>query len=166
MHRELLRVAKFAVASGLGFLVSEIVVTIGLIILYDKIEIPSIAFSSATLVELDALAFGLGATVAFAINDRVTVDGQGGDGRRLSGSPLVRWCKYQASSLLGNLAIIAVQLALLATTSLSPIFGSVVGALVSYPFTYLIAMHFVWGASPLRGVQRAPKKPHPQTGQR
>ncbi|MDA4115619.1 MAG: hypothetical protein OK442_03570 [Thaumarchaeota archaeon] len=51
---------------------------------------------------------------------------------------------------MGNVLIVAVQLTLLATISLSPVFGSVVGAVVSYPVTYAVSMHFVWGIHPLR----------------
>jgi hypothetical protein len=62
----------------------------------------------------------------------------------------VRLCRYQLASLLGNVLIVGVQFALLATISLSPVFGSVVGAIVSYPLTYAVSMRFVWRVHPLR----------------
>ena len=95
------------------------------------------------------LAFGVGVTAAFVINERVTVRARG-DGRA---GWLARWGKYQLASLLGNVLIVAVQLALLAAVSLSPVFGSIVGAVVSYPVTYAVSMHFVWGIHPLHDEQ-------------
>ncbi|HVB12096.1 MAG TPA: hypothetical protein VNE86_03110, partial [Nitrososphaerales archaeon] len=60
----------------------------------------------------------------------------------------VRWYKYQLAALLGNVVIVLVQLALLATISLSPVIGNVIGAVVSYPVTYFVSMRFVWGVRP------------------
>ena len=145
-----LRIAKFAVASGIGFLVAEVILVLGVIVFYRTIDVPSAAYSSPTILGLNALAFGTGVTVAFVINEGVTVRGQSEKRRRGWASWLVRWCKYQLASLLGNVVIVGVQLALLATVSLSPVFGNVAGAIVSYPVTYLVSMHFVWGLHPFR----------------
>ena len=145
-RRGILRVAKFALASGAGFLIAEAVLIAGVFALYHTTRVPDVASASLAILGLDALAFGVGVTAAFVINERVTVKAHA-DGR---GGWLARWTKYQLASLLGNVLIIAIQLALLATISLSPVFGSVVGAVVSYPMTYAVSMHFVWGVHPLR----------------
>jgi len=145
------RVVKFAVASGIGFLIAEGILVLGVVAFYHDTKVPSVAFSSPSLLGLDALAFGVGVTAAFLINERVTVVGQGAERRRGRVSWLVRLCKYQLASLVGNVVIVAVQLALLATVSLSPVYGSVVGAVVSYPVTYAVSMYFVWKVHPLRG---------------
>lgn len=144
------RIAKFALASGIGFLIAEAIVILGVVAFYHSTQVPSLAYSSPALLGLDALAFGAGATAAFIINERVTVRGQGEGARRGVASWIVRLCKYQLASLLGNVLIVGVQLALLATISLSPVFGSVVGAVVTYPVTYAVSMRFVWKVSPLR----------------
>lgn len=140
----LFRVAKFAVASGVGFMVAEAILLLGVLDLYHTIAVPSISSSSPVILGLDALAFGTGVTAAFVLNERVTVKGRGEERRKGRANWLMRWGKYQLASLLGNILIVGVQLALLATVSLSPVFGSVVGAVATYPVTYAVSMHFVW----------------------
>jgi len=138
------RVAKFALASGIGFLIAEAILVLGVVLFYHGIGVPSLASSSTAVLGLDALAFGVGVTAAFVINERVTVRGTGEERRRGKANWLVRWGKYQLTSLLGNVLIVLIQLVLLATVSLSPVYGSVVGAVVTYPVTYVISMRFVW----------------------
>lgn len=145
----ILRVVKFAIASGLGFLVAEAILVLGVLAFYHTTKVPSLDFSSADLLGLDALAFGVGVAAAFIINERVTVRDLGEQRRTGRASWIVRLCKYELSSLLGNIIIVGVQLAVLATASLSPVFGSVVGAVVSYPVTYVVSMRFVWRVRPL-----------------
>jgi putative flippase GtrA len=144
------RIVKFAVATGTGFLINEAIVVLGVVALYHTIRVPSFGESSLTILGLDALALGVGDTVAFLINERVTVNGLDEEGRRGRHKWSVRWGEYQLTSLLGNAMIVVVQLALLATISLSPVFGNVMGAVVSYPVTYAVSMHFVWGVRPFR----------------
>ena len=144
------RIAKFAVASAVGFLIAEAILILGVIEFYHTTEVPSLSYSSPALLGLDALALGIGVTAAFVINERVTVKGHRWEGAGAA-SWLVRLFKYQLSSLLGNVLIVGVQLALLATVALSPVLGSVVGAVVSYPVTYAVSMRFVWRIHPLRG---------------
>jgi putative flippase GtrA len=146
-----LRVAKFAVASGVGFLVTEAILASGVMLLYHGTSVPANASSSPTLIGLNALAFGIGVTVAFIINERVTVKGEGEETRKGWTNWLVRWGKYQLAALLGNVVTVGVQLALLAAFSLSPIYGNIVGAIVSYPVSYVVSMRFVWKVHPLRG---------------
>jgi len=143
------RIAEFALASGAGFLIAEGILFLGVFLFYNSTAVPSVAFTSPSLLGLDALAFGVGGTAAFVINERVTVKGQGEQTRREKGAWALRWCRYQLSSLLGNVLIVLVQLALLATIALSPVFGSVIGAIVTYPLTYAVSMRFVWKVNPL-----------------
>lgn len=142
----ILQIAKFGFASGIGFLVAEIILVLGVAASYHTIEVPSLAYSSPVILGLDVLAFGIGVTVAFAINEQVTFNRTNGESEEGRASWFMRWCKYQLSSLLGNVVIVGIQLSLLATISLSPVLGSIVGAMVSYPMTYVISTYFVWGA--------------------
>ncbi len=142
------RAARFAVATGVGFLVYEAAVIVGVATLYHSIQVPSFASSSLTILELDVVALAIGNTVAFELNERVTVKGLVGGGRKGPLGWSVRWGKYQLSSLVGSVIIVVVQLSLLATISLSPVFGNIVGAIVSFPVTYAISMHFVWRVRP------------------
>ena len=141
-----LRVVKFAIATGLGFLIAEAILVIGVFEVYHDIAVPGLS-DSPTILGLDALALGVGSTVAFLVNERSTV---GRFESRTTASWPVRWVKYQFAKLVGNLIIVAIQLVLLATVSLSPIYGSVVGAILSYPVTYAFSMVFVWRINPLR----------------
>ncbi|MGA2666109.1 MAG: hypothetical protein ABSF83_14305 [Nitrososphaerales archaeon] len=146
-----LRIVKFAAAAGIGFMINETVLVLGILAVYHRIEVPSLLGASLVILGLDALALGTGDTVAFIINERVTVKGLDAHERKGWFNWLTRWSKYQLAALMGNLIIVAVQLALLATVSLFPAFGSVVGALISYPVTYTVSMHFVWGIHPFDG---------------
>ena len=147
--RGIFRIVRFALASGMGFLIAEAILILGVLALYHTTKVPGINQSSLAILGMDALAFGVGVTAAFVINERVTVRGQG----RGRASWLVRWGKYQLAALLGNVLIVGVQIALFATISLTPVFGSVVGAVVSYPVTYAVSMYFVWRVHPLRDEQ-------------
>jgi len=142
------RMVKFAMATGTGFLVNEVILVLGVFAVYHTIAVPSIIDASLVILGLDALALGIGDTVAFVINERVTVKSQGEEGRSGRLNWFTRWCEYQLASLMGNLMIVGIQLALLATILLSPVFGNIVGAVVSYPITYAVSMHFVWGVHP------------------
>jgi putative flippase GtrA len=140
------RAVKFAIATGLGFLIAEGILVLGVFALYRDIQVPGLS-SSPTILGLDALALGIGSTAAFLINERVTVTKRDS---RTSASWPVRWVKYQLAKLLGNVLIVVIQLALLAAVSLSPVYGSIVGAILSYPVTYAVSMVFVWRLHPLR----------------
>lgn len=142
------RIFKFAVASALGFLVYETVLVLGIFVLYHVLSVPSSIYSSLNILGLDVLALATGNTVAFVINERVTVVAQGAGPRKGLSGWFTRWSKYQLASLMGSIIIVGVQLALFATFALSPVLGSVIGAIVSYPVTYAVSMHFVWGVKP------------------
>jgi putative flippase GtrA len=144
------RIAKFGAASGIGFLVAEVLLILGATAYYHATAVSDPVQTAPVILALDVISFGTGVTVAFLINERVNVGGP--DRKSTSGRAdwFVRWGKFQAASLLGNVVIVGVQLVLLATTSLKPALGSVIGAIVSYPMTYAISMRFVWKADPAR----------------
>lgn len=147
-RRAVLRVAGFALSTGAGFLVYEAFVILGVYGLYHSTQVPDVLGASLNVLGLDVLGLVVGNTVAFLMNERVTIRRLGhkvGGGWR-DGS--VRWGKYQLASLLGSVVIVVVQLALLAAVSLSPILGSVVGAIVAFPVAYVVSMHAVWGVHP------------------
>jgi putative flippase GtrA len=152
------RIAAFAIASGTGFLITELILVLGVIVFYHTAKVPSVAYASPTLLGLNALAFGIGVSVAFVINERVTVRGKAEEIRKGRNNWFVRLGKYQLASLLGNIIIILIQLVLLATVSLSPIIGNIIGAIVSYPVTYVVAMHFVWGIRQFGGKSKRSQK--------
>ncbi|MDG6914759.1 MAG: hypothetical protein JRN58_01265 [Nitrososphaerota archaeon] len=141
-----LRVVKFAIATGLGFLIAEAILVLGVFWLYHDIQVPGLS-SSPTILELDALSLGVGSTVAFVVNEMSTIKKH--ESRTTASWP-VRWVKYQFAKLLGNILIVVIQFILLATVALSPVYGSVVGAILSYPVTYAVSMVFVWRINPLR----------------
>ncbi len=147
------RVARFAVATSAGFLVNEVVLVIGIFAVYRVIALPSLIDPSFTftVLGLNVLSLGIGDTAAFVLNERVTVKVRNKEGRAGWSGLLVRWGKYQTVAFTGNLVIAGVQLALLASISFHPAFGDIVGAVVAYPMTYVISMHFVWSVHPFRG---------------
>jgi len=57
-----------------------------------------------------------------------------------------RLLKFQGVSGVGNAGIIAVQLVLLATLEVSPLLGTIIGAVVTYPIVYFISIKYVWKA--------------------
>lgn len=131
------RIGKFAFAVALGFVVTEGVLTAGIFALYRSPTAPR-GSSPLAILGLDIASFVCGVTVAFLLNERLTVAGQ------RQGGMAFRWARYQGTSLLGNAVIIVVQLALFTEFSLSPILGNVAGAVLSYPLTYAVSMRFVW----------------------
>jgi putative flippase GtrA len=94
---------------------------------------------------LDVLSLVIGVSASFFINERITVHVpkpvKSDEANRFK-----RFLKFQAVSGLGNAGIIAVQLALLATLEISPLFGTVIGAVVTYPVVYFISIKYVWKA--------------------
>lgn len=152
-------VSKFAIVSGIGFLISEAILTEEVLTFYHTTRVPSIASTSVILLGLDVVAFGVGVTVSFFLNERVTVvvpcEQRAKDEKRV----LFRWAKYQLVAFLGNTILIEVQLALLGEFSISPLVGTIIGAAISFPVSYIVSMHFVWGAHPLRGRPSRPSVP-------
>jgi putative flippase GtrA len=144
------KLAKFAIASGLGFLLAEGILTLGVLGLYGKFTAPGSAYSSPTFLSIDVAALALGVALSFFLNERFTVKVHKDHKHGGFHSRPARLLKFEGVNALGNLAIIVVQFALLLTLSVTPVIGNVVGAIVSYPITYLISMHFVW--KPVSGV--------------
>ncbi len=147
------RIARFAAATSIGFLANEVVLVVGILAIYRVLALPSLIDPSFTLtvLGLNVLSLGIGDTVAFEINERVTVKVRREEGRSGRLRLFVRWAKYQTVAFTGNLVIAGVQLALLAGFSFHPAFGDIVGAIIAYPMTYVISMHFVWSVHPFRG---------------
>lgn len=147
------RAAKFGVATSAGFLVNDAILVLGIFAVYRIIEMPSLIDPAFTLtvVGLNAFSLLIGTTVAFVVNERVTV--RAGDRGPTAGWRGVtsRWARYQAVAFAGNLVVIGVQFALLAGISLHPALGNVVGAVAAYPMTYVISMRFVWSVNPFSG---------------
>jgi len=86
----------------------------------------------------------VGVATSFALNERTTVrnlhvGSAGGKGRML-----LRLWRFEGVSALGNVVIIAVQLLLLVEFGLSPAIGSIVGAIVGFPVSYVMSMRLVW----------------------
>jgi putative flippase GtrA len=80
------------------------------------------------------------------VNERITVHVPKGE----DVSRFKRFLKFQAVSGVGNAGIIAVQLVLLATLAVSPLLGTVIGAVVTYPIVYFISIKYVWKAQRTR----------------
>jgi putative flippase GtrA len=143
-----LRFAKFAMATGTGFLINQTILAIGILTIYHTMSVPGLATSSFVILGLDLLALGTGDTVAFVINERFTVKNRTSRRSRFGVGWLTRWFEYQITAMMGNLVIMTVQIVLLVTLALSPLYGEVAGAIVSYPTTYIISMRLVWRVHP------------------
>lgn len=135
------RAVKFGVAGIVGFAVAEAIVVVGLFLAEGSLEVPSGYSSSPSLLALDVVAFVVGVTVGFFVNERTTVRGTLNRG---SGGTAMRLAKYQGVYVLGNAITIGTQLALLAALALSPAVGVLVGAVVAYPVSYVVSMRYVW----------------------
>ena len=155
------RAIKFGGATAAGFLVTEAILTLGVYILYGSPLVPSSDFTSLQLIILNVVAFAVGVTVAFFVNEHVTVS-DSGYRRQQSGAmkTLVRLAKYQLVYVLGNAITIGVQLALLGTLSVAPSIGNIIGAIVAFPVSYLISMRYVWKIANL-GSQVSTSGPSP-----
>jgi len=157
------KLAKFAAASGAGFLLAEGILTLGVLLLFGKLGAPKDAYSSPTFLGIDVAALGLGVALSFFLNERFTVKFQRAKDGSSSSIP-VRLLKFEGVNALGNATIAGVQFALLLALAITPVIGNVVGAIVSYPVTYLISMHFVWkgGGSGPAAKRPAPPRNQPQ----
>ncbi len=110
-----------------------------------KAEPPHASFASPTLIGLDVLSLVIGVSASFFINERITVivpkavKGQ-------EGTILKRFVKFQAVSGIGNTGIVIVQLVFLALLGVTPLIGSIIGAIATYPIVYFISIKYVWKA--------------------
>jgi len=136
---------RFAIAGAVGFVVTEVVLTTGLLVFFGRLSIPHASFASPALLGLDILSLVIGVSASFIVNERITVHipkimkGEGANRFK-------RFLKFQAVSGVGNIGIVVVQLLLLATLELSPLLGTIAGALVTYPPVYYISVRYVWKA--------------------
>jgi putative flippase GtrA len=149
--RSFLSAGNFAAASIIGFLVTETILTAGVLAFYHTTGVPNIASASLLIVGLDVIAFGIGVTVAFFLNERITFRVPNGYKAEGAKKVLVRLVRYQLVALAGNVIIVCVQLALLGEFSVSPIFGNMIGGVISFPVSYVVSIHFVWRGHELRG---------------
>jgi putative flippase GtrA len=138
-----LKTFRFAIAGALGFGVTEAVLTIGLLVFYGRLAVPHASFSSVGLLSLDVLSLVVGVSASFIINERITVklpkpSASGAESR------FERFVKFQAVSGVGNTGIIIVQLVLLTAFDISPLLGTIIGAIVTYPVVYFISISYVW----------------------
>ncbi len=141
----IVKTLRFAIAGMLGFVVTEVMMTIGLLVFFGKLSIPHASFASPALLGLDVVSLLIGVTASFFVNERITIHvpkgEKGGEASRFR-----RLVKFQVVSGIGNTGIVVVQLFLLATLEVSPLLGSIVGAIVTYPLVYYISIRYVWHA--------------------
>ncbi len=149
-----LKIVEFAMAAGAGFLLNLVVLSLGLIVIFHSSIVSRAGDPSPAVLGLDVLALCAGDTLAFTINESLTVRG------RVEGkgavSWLARWGRYQMAAWMGNAIITVVQLASLLAFALAPASGSILGAVVSYPITYFVSMRFVWRLREFRGWRPPP----------
>jgi putative flippase GtrA len=139
-----MRAVKFGIAGIVGFLVLEVIIVLGVFIIYGKLIVPSEEYSSAALIELNVLAVLISVTVGFFVNEKTTVRNEGEQRSKGAKNLIVRLLKFQLAYALGNAITIGVQLALLASFGVTPVLGSIAGAIAAYPASYFIAMRYVW----------------------
>lgn len=142
------RTFRFAIAGVLGFGVTEAVLTVGLLLFYGKLGIAHASFSSLGFLGLDVLSLVVGVSASFVINERITVNVPKATDK--PGNRFSRFLKFQAVSGVGNAGIIVVQLILLAALEISPLLGTIIGAVVTYPVVYFISIKYVWEAHHVR----------------
>jgi putative flippase GtrA len=138
-----LRSARFAAASLIGFLVTELVLSLGLFALYGRFTLPRTTFPAAGLIVLDVVSLTVGVSVSFLINERMTFRPHD---LEAVGSRSARYLKFQAVCWTGNLGIIAIQFLLLAALGVSPVLGELAGTVITFPLVYLISTRSVWRA--------------------
>ena len=136
---------RFAIAGAVGFGVTEIVLTIGLLVFYGKLSIPHASFASPALLGLDVLSL-VDRRLGFLPRQRTNYSSRAEDCKGRRGEQVQRFLKFQAVSGVGNIGIVVVQLVLLATLEVSPLLGTIVGAVVTYPVVYYISIRYVWHA--------------------
>jgi putative flippase GtrA len=137
----LFKIVTFGISSGLGFLVAEAILTIGVLLIFGNIKVKTAVYASPILLALDIFALTVGVTVSFFINQ---TSFQWAELVDPSFALFTRWLKFQLVSWGGNALIILVQLLLLREFSVAPSVGNIIGALLTFPITYLFSMRYVW----------------------
>ena len=146
-----LRFVEFAMATGAGFMLNLAILALGVVALFHSIAVSPTVNPSPAILGLDVLALGTGDSLAFVMNEEVTVRGEIEEAKGAS-QWLTRWGKYQLTAFMGNIIIALVQVSLLLAFGLTPAFGSIIGAAFSYPITYMVSMRFVWKVRAFRDI--------------
>jgi len=154
-------VVRFGIAAGIGFLIAEAITALGLFELYGRFTAPNDAYSSPGFLSIDVAALALGVAVSFFLNERITVDFDRTMNVGALHSLPARLLKFEGVNALGNLTLLMVQFILFWTLSLTPVVGNLVGAVVSYPVTYLVSMRFVWRRASREGPSQGNPGQHP-----
>jgi hypothetical protein len=156
-YEGLFRAGMFGIASGVGFLIAEIILTIGVLAVFGAINVKTTAYASPVLLELNVIALSFGVTVSFFINQISTARGLDWVRPFHNSAQLkdlfVRLLRFQLVSGAGNALIIGVQFLLLREFSVAPSIGNIIGALISFPSSYFVSMRYVWK---IVGVNTAP----------
>ena len=143
-----IKFAKFLSAGVSGGVISELILIIGLFAIYGNLSIPHTTYSSPMLLALDIFAQGVGISVSFFINEKITVNVQNDPKNKGKKQLIMRLIKFEGTNGIGSGINILIQLSLLATLSLSPALGNIVGggigSAVAYVLIYFVSMRFVW----------------------
>ena len=149
-YTALFKIGTFGISSGIGFVVAESILTIGVLLIFGSIKVKTDVYESPALLLLDIFALSVGVTVSFFINQTSFKWAELIDPTHALFSRLLR---FQLVSWGGNALIIGVQLLLLREFSISPSVGSIIGALVTFPIAYLFSMRYVWKSPIVKNVK-------------
>ena len=139
--------AKFVSAGVSGGVITELILLTGLLAIYRNLGIPSTTYSSSTLLSLNILAQGVGIAVSFFINEKITVNVQNDPKNKGKKQLIVRLLKFEGTNGIGSGISILTQLLLLATLSVSPALGNIVGEVIGSAVAYVIVISCPCGLS-------------------
>ena len=125
------RFSRFFITGVGGFLVSEVIIVVGLYALGLSLTLPVIVTAGIVSV-----------TFGFFVNERWTMKDSGVD--RTALPTLTRLGKFQAVYILGNIVSWAVQLSLLHLFGLNPGYGNIPGSAAALPVNYFVSSKLVW----------------------
>jgi putative flippase GtrA len=147
----LFKIGTFGISSGIGFLVAETILTIGVLLIFGSIKVKTAVYASPALLALDIIALCIGVTVSFFINQTSFKWAELIDPEH---TLFTRLLKFQIVSWGGNALLIGVQLVLLREFAIPPSVGNIIGALVTFPLTYLFSMRYVWKYSDGKSIKQ------------
>ena len=150
----LFKILTFGFSSGIGFLVAETILTIGVLLIFGSIKVKTDVYASPVLLGLDILALCIGVTVSFFINQ---TSFKWASLINPSLALFKRLLIFQLVSVGGSVIIIVVQLLLLKELSIAPSIGNVIGIIVTFPPTYLFSMRYVWKNSNSKIIKKTGK---------
>ena len=67
----LFKIVSFGISSGIGFLVAEVILTVGVLLIFGSIRVKTSVYASPLLLALDLFALIVGVTVSFFINQNI-----------------------------------------------------------------------------------------------